>query len=92
MPISVTKLKEMDEENCFYYRPSILASKIIEFLIQNKNKAYFASEIHEELSLKGNEKFTKSSVSGNLLNMSKKEKTGIKKKGSYYYWEDTTKE
>lgn len=95
MPLSVKKIKELKEEDCFVLRRDDgLMMKVVSFLKDNNKDAYTPKEISKELiklNLKTiyGEPIKNKSLYNVMLKIRKKsDRLSIKHKGNFYWYEE----
>lgn len=95
MPISMKQLNTLKEEDCFLMRSTAgVVEKVIAFLKENKENAFLAKEVVEELNknlVPNEKKYNKETLSSTMKKAVKRRLTPIKRKGSYYYYETINK-
>ena len=97
MPIKVSDLKKLDESLCYATPMKPTDEQIVDFLKRNCDRAYTSKEIEKSLNkrvvLIPNQKaITKTGVYHAIKKLldSPAYKIHLKKKGSYYYWDEST--
>lgn len=92
MPLPIEKLKSTDEEYLFV-TISAIREAIIGFLKNNTN-AYTSKEIMDALNAKNTDQMVKKgkqTINNTLARIMKLGTYNIKKKGSYFYYEEDKK-
>ena len=97
MPIAVKDILELNEQECYVTLRTGAVDKIVLFLKENKNNAYSSREIAEELNKEKNKlpnklnvKFSTNKIYYALAKLIKSKITNchIKKKGSFYWYQE----